>query len=353
MTTTWTDLSQTIRDRLDACLPLYKRAVAFMADPAVSVVAICPDTVSVFLKSAGELSEESKKALEFFHHVHRDLTFDDMVFLKTSVQLSSLTSPVAQTMQTAQRMIGGPNALTNSLVGGALTGLGGYALGSAYDNLVPRTLKRLLPHGPNDEETIGETHMARNLGLLGAGAGASFGALRGATNMLNGHSLGESWLGQHPWHNAPTDIPGAVNPLFEKAASETGALFVPTIPVDAFNRAIWTNVGPQNPFGTRDAWGDNSQPMHTPPQVAASIGGLISAAGAAKGSGFVSPWDVAQVVTHAGINSGIGGLAGAATGLMAGKMLGALAGLSPAAQQQIQRTGLWAGVMTGLAKSIF
>lgn len=349
----WTDLSQQIRERLDACLPLYKRATALVADPAVSVLAICPNTTSVFLKTAGELSEDSRKALEFFHHVHSDLTFDDMVFLKSAIQLSTVTHPIAQTMQAAQRAIGGPNALTNSLVGGALTGLGGYALGSAYDNLVPRTLKRLLPHGPNDEETIGETHMARNLGLLGTGAGASFGLLRGGTNMLNGHSLGESWLGQHPWHNAPTDLQCSVNPLFSKAASETGALFVPTIPVDAFNRAIWTNVGPQNPFGTRDAWGDNSQPMHTPPQVAASMGGLVAAAGAARGSDYVSPWDVAKVVTNLGINSGIGGVAGAATGLVAGKMLGALAGLSPAAQQQIQNTGLWAGIMTGLAKSIF
>jgi len=341
----WFDLSTEIRERMDDCLPLYKHAAAIVADPAAEVVAICPDSRSLFLKTAGELGEPAKQELDYFHHVRDKLTPEDFVFIKHGIAWKSITHPATEAVQTMQRAIGGPNALTNSLVGGALGGLGGYAVGTIYDRLVPRALKRMLPGG---DKNIGETNMARTLGVLGAGAGGSFGVFRGATNLMNGHSLYESALGSSPWHNYPNE-PRATSPLMAKAAESAGALFVPSIPVDAFNKAVWNDVDVKNPFGSKSSWGDNSQPMSTPPYVAATMGGLVSAAGAARNSSHVSPWDVARVAA----GMGVGGAYGAVTGLMAGKMLGALAGLTPEAQKSVQQTGLWAGVLTGLTKSLF
>lgn len=341
----WSDLSTEIRDRLVSCLPLYKRAAIVAADPAAEIVAICPDTWAIFLKAASELGDPAKEALQYFHHVRTQLTDEDTVFIKRGIAWKTITHPMTDTFQAVQRTIGGPNALTNSLVGGALGGLGGYAIGSAYDHLVPRALKKILPGG---DKIVGETNMAGTLGMLGAGAGGSFGVARGVTNLLNGHSLSESVLGGSPWSNYPNE-PRAISPLMDKAAQTTGALFVPSIPVDAFNKVIWNDVDTKNPFGSKSAWGDNSQPMSTPAYVASAMGGLVSAAGAARNSSHVSPWDVARVAT----GMGVGGAYGAVTGLVAGKMLGALAGLSPEVQKSVQQTGLWAGVLTGLTKSLF
>lgn len=350
----WSDLTPSIRDRFVRCLPLYKRAVVLCRDPAVQALGICPESAVLFLRQSGELTAIAQSAASYFSKISWELPNEDMILLKRAdVPISTLTHPLSEATQSLQRAIGGPNALTNSLVGGALGGLGGYAVGSIYDHLVPRALKRIVPGG---EDSVGETHMATLLGLGGAGLGALPGIGRGATNMLNRHNLQDSWLGQSPWANDSGELlakSADLNPVFLKAASETGALFLPSIPVDAFNRAIWSDTGPANPFGTRSSWGDNSQTMRTPPSAAASVGGLVAATGIAKNSPMVSPWDIACVAANAGINAGLGGVTGAATGLATGKILGVLAGLTPSAQQYVQRTGLWAGVVSGLARSLF
>jgi hypothetical protein len=141
----------------------------------------------------------------------------------------------------------------------------------------------------------------------------------------------------------------SVHPRFHKAAEDygTGAMFLQTIPVDAFNRAVWNDVRyPPNPYGTRSPWGTNEQPMGTPPYAAAATSGLLAGASQAAQSDVVSPW---QVGTAAALGAGKGW----ATGLAAGKILGVLAGLKPAAQQQLQSAGLWGGLITGVANSLF
>jgi hypothetical protein len=122
-------------------------------------------------------------------------------------------------------------------------------------------------------------------------------------------------------------------------------LFTPSIPVDAFNNAVWTDAW-QNPFGSRSTFGDNSQQMRTSPQVAAAVSGLVSGAGAARNTSHVSPWDVALA---AGTAAGKGWLGG----LVLGKTVGTLAGMSPEAQKGLQDVGLWGGLLTGAVNSVF
>lgn len=336
----WQEIQEEIRNHFEALWPIHQRLktalekAAWLAvdlDRRVYAPAGCPlpylacevirgrpDHQAVFLKGAG-------------------LTIHDV------------TRPVTNTFSFAQRALGGPNALTTGLVGGALGGLGGYGAGWLYDKFVPRALRKMLPQkltkdGPDLDEVLDPsgTNMAGTLGTLGLIGGAGLGVARGVQAVAQGHSP----LSAYPWLD--------LNPQYTKAAADTGALFIPSIPVDAFNRVVWGNaLQAPNPFGTKDSFGTNEQQMFTPPNAAMAVGGLVSAAGVARNSEYVSPWDVARVATHAGINAGLGGVAGSVTGLAAGKLLGALAGLTPEAQSTLQRTGLWAGIVTGVANSIF
>lgn len=143
-------------------------------------------------------------------------------------------------------------------------------------------------------------------------------------------------------------LPTRYNARLQKVADAgfySGGLFTPSIPVDAFNNAVWTDAW-QNPFGSRSTFGDNSQPVRTPPQVAAAVSGLVAGAGASRNSSHVSPWDVAIA---AGTAAGKGWLGG----LVLGKTVGALAGMPPEAQRKLQDIGLWGGLLTGAVKSVF
>lgn len=123
-------------------------------------------------------------------------------------------------------------------------------------------------------------------------------------------------------------------------------LFMRSIPVDAFNAAVWNDVQAQpSRFGTKSPWGDNTQQLSTPPQAAAAVSGALSGAKALTGSTHVSPWEIATAATAYGLSGLVGGMA-------AGKLLGAMAGLNPESQQQLQQSGMWAGLITGAAKQL-
>jgi hypothetical protein len=242
----------------------------------------------------------------------------------------------------AQSLIGGQNSLTTGLVGSGLGALGGYGVGKVMDNVLTPTLRALLPKRRNpdgsQEEVIGRSHWAPALAMAGGAVGAVPGLVQAGTALATGNDP----LSSYPWPKQAES----------QLSDETGALFVPSIPVDAFNRAVWASTVP-NPFGTKSQWGDNTPSLQTPPAAAAVVSGLVSAAGAARNSDVVSPWDVAQVAARLAIGGGMGALAGAATGLAAGKILGGLAGLEPAGQQYLQQTGLWAGALGGIAQQLF
>jgi hypothetical protein len=203
------------------------------------------------------------------------------------------------------------------------------------------------------EEQFEPGRMRKNMAMLGAGLGALPGAATGLAQARIPEAGGSDqpgfakylnptpWLSGYSWKGAMFDKMAA------DFAAQSGGVFLPTIPVDAFNRAIWNDVRAiPNRFGTKSPWGDNSQPLSTPPPVAAAASGLLSGAAALTGRDRVSPF---QVATAAGLAAGKGLLGGMAVG----KVFGALAGLRPEAQAQLQRAGTWAGLITGAVNGLF
>jgi hypothetical protein len=293
-------------------------------------------------------------------------------------------APLARPGFALQHLIGGKHptglhaAIVNSLIGGGL----GYGTGWLAEKFLP-------------EEYAERGHLPITLGLAGAGLGAApglwqwtaqrrakglgaFPGMQGTRHPLMGpEATGAPGtpgtpLPPLPKHEVsyqdleeemgPPVLPGLkrasvldpleprINPWFRKAAQDfgqTGALFMRSIPVDAFNQVIWNDVrNPANAFGTKSPWGTNEQPMYTPPYAAAATAGLLSGTAAATQSNEVSPFEVA---TSAAIGAGKGWL----TGMAAGKILGALAGLKPEAQEKLQSLGVWGGLITGVANSLF
>jgi len=221
-------------------------------------------------------------------------------------------APVGKAFSTLQAPLGGPHPVATGIVGGLIGAGVGRVAGTAASMVAPRRYRKQL----------------RDLGTV---AGAGVGAVPGAVWAAAGNGPLSAW------------------PYFDKTSAyeSTGGLAVTSIPVDAFNRAIWLDVNtPQNPFGTKSKWGDNSQPLGTPAPIAAAVSGLIAGTGELAGSEHVSPIQVAMAAATAG---GKGYMAG----LAAGKILGALAGLPENEQTWLRNTGLWAGAISEVARHVF
>jgi hypothetical protein len=256
------------------------------------------------------------------------------------VKRAQFLAPLSALQHGAQRALGGPHPLASAITGGLLGAGLGYGAGWVGEKFLP-------------EGEFERGRLRRNLAMLGGGLGALPGAMTGLAQARIPEAGGSAapgaakflspapWLSDYSWRN----------PLFKGAAAEfasdAGVAHMPSIPVDAFNRAIWNDVGAApNPFGTKSPWGDDSQPLRTPPRVASFASGIVSGAGAATGQGRVSPF---QVASAAALAAGTG----LAAGIVVGKVFGALAGLSPDAQRRLQRTGVWAGLVGGAVHSLF
>jgi hypothetical protein len=132
-----------------------------------------------------------------------------------------------------------------------------------------------------------------------------------------------------------------------RAWNPSGAGALPGIPVDAFNRVVWSDaIAPPSPFGRQDPYGDGSDALRTPPHVAATVTGLLEATAGAAGRRAVGPLEVAAVA----LESGAKGWAGA---LVLGKILGALADVSPRTQADLRAAGLWGGMLSGAVSTAF
>ena len=264
---------------------------------------------------------------------HQAPTGEHWVLIKSANPLV----PLRQGFDSAQKLLGGPTPLTSALAGGLLGSGLGYLGGSLAEGVLP-------------EGIVQEGALRKRLGLLGGVLGAAPGLWWGSGNVRSAHpdvQGWQGWLSRYPYRAqdlAPS--PAQADSAAPKTAAaeepnESGALFVQSIPVDAFNRVVWNDVRqPPNPFGSRNPWGDNSQPLGTPPPVAAAVTGITSGARALTGQAHVSPWQIGlAAATAAG--------KGLVAGLVFGKALGTLAGLSPQTQKQLQTLGLWGGAVTG------
>ena len=274
------------------------------------------------------------------------------------------------------KLTGGPSPLTNALVGGLLAGGVGYGAGSLLEQVLP-------------EQFVERGRLRRSLGLVGGALGAVPGMWQASVNAENSQQAGQP-LGLKSWITPNESVPlnqGALDgskqlndgrmhgdaiasigqikqslaglpapdPMFLKAAAgyslNTGATGLRPIPVDAFNNAIWNDVhlglrsSQNNPYGTKNPWGDNSDSLHTPPAVAAAVSGLVSGVDSMYGRPSVlSPRHFIHGLAAAGVD--------VATARIAGGILGALGGLTPVAQQQLQTAGLWGGLIRGVTSSV-
>lgn len=303
------------------------------ADYAVRYLAAAKQAEQTYAFVPGQLffNPETEKAASWVPPEVR--LHEPWILIKRSMY-HPLKAPI-ENFKNLQEFVGAPGPLGAMLVGGGIGGGLGYGAGWLASQLLP-------------EEYVDKRRIRR----LSAAAGAALGAMPGLyTGLLQYRQLGPQY-GDSTFGDAGlswTDYGPLKNPAMQKSSSdlqnEAGAFFGKTIPVDAFNKAVWQNVV-VNPYGTKDAFGDNSQSLKTPPGVAAVASGVVGLASTLNDDARkVSPFEVGIAVAK----SGLGGLAG---GWALGKTLGALAGLSEGAQTVFQQTGLWGGMLSGAVSKL-
>jgi len=271
----------------------------------------------------------------------------------------------------AQRMIGGPNPLTSTLVSGAL----GAGLGWGTQKLLNRVARRYLPEGMLEEDDPAGWSGA----LIGGGLGAAYPALnaisavrnQGMQGLVQPTSSGTMSDALQRTYNAWNFFPKQsayaelaeelyqqypLDPQFEKAAIGAsknwrgggGSWGVESVPVDAFNNVVWNDTRPgaarYNPYGSKSPWGNNEQNMFTPtpPPVAGLTSGIVRATGAAYDRKHVSPSMIDTVA-----RSVLGGVGGR---LLAGAT-GAFFNTKPDTQKRLNRIGALGGMLTPIVKS--
>lgn len=249
---------------------------------------------------------------------------------------------------TTSRAIGGPNALTSALLGGALTAGAGYGGGWLLEKLFP---KKYMKRGPL------RRNMAIAGGLLGGlGAGYLYGKPlvkeHGPKGVLMAGPVAakppkpEFWdrnydMSKHVYEGIPVEASdqflkhaadklGVVfeeDDLYKKASSNVSNIMLPRMQKDPFNQMIISDP-------------------YTSMAIKAKTIGMIEAASQAKGGAtWISPFDIARIAVGMG--------SGAVSGMLVGKTLGALAGITPEAQQGLQRAGILAGLLTNIVPQAF
>jgi hypothetical protein len=308
---------------------------------------------------------EKLASLDAVNSVHVDNSFPDdvegWVFLKQAgTDSPAMISDVAkwpyEVWKQTGRPFGGHSPVTGSIAGAALGGLGGYGLGKLLGWAIGKPLGKLFP-----KQFSGDANWwAPMLGVAGAGLGGGLPLWAGlGRKSSDGTSMFEPFKQSSVYCDEDS--------LQKQAGGVTGAFFRPTInaprfigdlaqsmgpslnpPLDAFGGAVVSNspyVQQQNLFGTKNTYGHPAQDFYTPAPAAGTMAGLVSGAAAGRGSSWVSPMDIARVAMGAG--------AGLLSGVIVGKIAGGLAGLRPDAQKTIQRVGLWGGLLTAAAKTLF
>lgn len=245
------------------------------------------------------------------------------------VKIGSVIPGTGAVWNTSNKLLGGPNPLTNGIVASLLLGGAGYGGGALLENLFP---ERYLERGK----------LRRTLGLAGVGAGLGMGALAASSNaramrtdflrgLLTDNRTIPPYL-QEALKEKQSFAMGMENPM---VPGDTG-LFVPKIPVPQFNAMVWNDVqkGMMRPYG-----------MHTSPQIGAATTGLMGGLATQARSPIISPATVINGIASAGV--------GLATANLAGRALSALAGLTPEAQNKLQDMGLYAGVLHAIIPPMF
>jgi hypothetical protein len=238
-------------------------------------------------------------------------------------------APITRAYEGAQSLMGGPNPLTSMLLSGAL----GAGLGWGGGWL----LRKLMPGYFRDDLTKFTTPIGAVLGA------AVPGVLEGYPNVSK---LG--WRGLFtaaPYQGGP-DYPA------EKTSNYAGTLERLKVAMD-MDEISRMSMDPPIPDGDNisgglyvsdinvNRWANLvSNDPYIPEPNKALMAGLPMAAGASKGTWAVSPSDVGRVAAGAGL--------GYAYGTVLGSLASPFLRLTPKAQQDIQRAGLFAGAAKAL-----
>jgi hypothetical protein len=335
--------------------PTYEKVAAALGEDP-SWVYLNPDTGRLVTKSVGAATKLAAAGIDCVTQA-RPLPADEpWVPIKSAAwSTKAIFKPVLQAANLAPSKLnapfGGPTPLAGALSGGLLGAGVGYLGGRIAENLLP-------------ESVIQRGRLRKVTALLGGAMGTVPGIWLGTEGMRNfdepGKSKWNAWVRpnnlfggqpeQPPAGMAAELDPGNMKqgeflraaahglaeaapdaepePDFVKAAiGEGGGLFMPSIPVDLFNRAVLVD-----PFAT--------------PQLQAATIGMTEAANQSRGGmGIISPYDLARI--------GVGMGAGLAQAYLGGKVLGALAGLTPQAQKRLQQTGAFAGALKAVVPGLF
>ena len=295
---------------------------------------------------------------------------DEWVKIKTSGVLS-------HPLEWAGKLTGGASPLTNGLVGGLMGAGLGYAGGTVLENLFP-------------EKWVERGRLRKVLAMAGGGLGAMPGAAQAITNSSAKAGPGQPTLGLNALWTPNQDVPldpavtaqrnnfhmgtekkfnldeaeaaltETLTPRMEAAIADfvklsdydnagAGGAYLRPVPVDAFNQAVWNDVRKgvqqQNAFGTKSPWGDNTQNMHTPPQLGAATTGMLAGIQQMfQGMDSLTPRHLINGLATAGVDL--------ATAHLVGGTLGALGGLTPQAQNTLQNMGVWGGLIRGTVGSM-
>lgn len=343
----WGDVPAAVAERLQYVLPLVKSArvalVAVREATPDAVLLAYPEEKQAYLYG---VSTEGCQAAGLPALLSWPDDTSELVVVK-------LAGMIGDAFTGAGKLLGGPNPLTNTIVGGLAVGGLGYLGGATIENKFP-------------DRYVERGRLRKTLGAAGVAAGVSLplwhAYSRYRANLAAGEPASFTKVMTAPIPTTPVqppaikaggliDFPEWVPSLeYFKAANFDTGINVKPIPVDAFNRAVWNDVhtggANQNPFGTRSPWGEQQDSLHTPPELAATTTGLLSGiASMHGGAGLLRPSTVIRGFVSAG--------AGLAAATLAGKTLGVLGGLTPHAQQQLQRTGIWAGVLSSVIPPLF
>lgn len=331
-----------VPERVSALLPQAQR-VKSAHERAASAAGILPVAAAAWEPQTGGVSVYTPEAVNektaAAYVAKFSLPTESIIFraLETGpdpekeilVKVGSVIPGTGAVWNTSNKLLGGPNPLTNGIVASLLLGGAGYGGGALLENLFP---ERYLERGK----------LRRTLGLTGVGAGLGMGALAADSNARAMHTGFLSGL----ITNNHTIPPYMQEMLEEKQGFDFGhenpmvpgdtGLFVPKIPVPQFNAMVWNDVqkGMQNPYG-----------MHTSPQIGAATTGLMGGLATQARSPIISPATIINGIASAGV--------GLATANLAGRALGALAGLTPEAQNKLQDMGLYAGVLHAIIPPLF
>lgn len=328
MSATAIDISnwQRVPDRVRALFPaayalhvLHNKTASDVGILGIASVSWEPETRHINVHTPERLPDRLKIAYANTLHADGTVVFTQAepdVTTAVIVKQALIAPSVGKAWQGANKVLGGPNPLSNAIVSSLVLGGLGYGTGTLLEHLIP--------------DTYLERGRFRNpMAIAGVLGGVGIGALNaGETARQLNQGYLKSWVTNN---NTPLPQP-------KTAADSFSNLKAPIIKVDAFNRAVWADARTgYNQTGIIDG--------HTSPSIAAATTGMMSGIASQARSPIISPATVIHGLASAGV--------GLATANIAGRTLGALAGLTPAAQAKIQDAGMWAGMLHAVIPPLF